>query len=100
MKCLETTPFARFILAQVVLFASLVLIIGGAGLPMSYLWIGLGGLGLLKGLWFLMDFNGFMNRATGYLDRMPSWSLRLTGLFQVSLSILLTLDLYKTFTQS
>lgn len=93
MQSLSTSPFPRFLLAQVVLISSLVLLIGGAGLPLSILWITLGGLGLLNGLWLVIDFHDVMNRATRWLQTMPSWSLPLTGLFQVTLSILLLLDL-------
>ncbi len=85
-------PFYRFLLTQAILLGGLILLLGGAELPSHILWIALGVIAVLKGMFLLGAPDKLFVRLLGWWQSMPHWALRLTGLVLVTLSTLLAVD--------
>ncbi len=85
-------PLYRFLLTQAILLGGLILVLGSTELPSHILWIALGVIAVLKGMFLLGAPDKLFVRLLGWWQRMPHWALRLAGLVLVTLSTLLAVD--------
>ena len=81
--------FRLFVLTQLIMIASLALIVGTTGLHFHGLWIVLGCIGLLKGLFFTWAPIGRREAVLDWALKRPFWQYRVCGIILVALATML-----------
>jgi hypothetical protein len=81
--------FRLFVLIQLGMIVSLALVVGTTGLNFHGLWIVLGSIGLLKGLFFTWAPIGRREAVLDWTLKRPFWEYRTCGLILVALATLL-----------
>jgi len=85
-------PLPRFVLAQGLVLAGLLLLLGTGATAIRWLWIGIGGVMVVKGMVWLGAPESFRARVLDQLDRVPLWSRRIVGVIMVGLATLLATE--------
>jgi len=78
-----------FILVQVELVISLALLIGTGGFAFRGLWIGVGAVGLVQGLFFILAPIGRREAILDWCVKRPFWEYRMAGFLLVGLATML-----------
>lgn len=86
-------PWRRFWMTQGLLLCGLMLIVGTLMLEGYWLWIGCGLFMAIKACVFLGGSDSFRGRLLQSFSRCPPWSVRVGGLLNLGLAVLLTGDL-------
>jgi hypothetical protein len=81
--------FRLFVLTQLIMIVSLALVVGTSGLRFQALWIMLGSLGLLKGLFFTWARIGRREAVLDWALKRPFWEYRVCGIILVVLATVL-----------
>jgi hypothetical protein len=81
--------FRLFVLTQSAIIVSLALVVGTTGLHFHGLWIVLGCIGLLKGLFFTWAPIGRREAVLDWALKRPFWEYRVSGIILVALATML-----------
>ncbi len=92
MTGMVSSPDRRFALTQAMILIGLLLLIATSALQTVWLWVGLGVIAVLKGMFFLGAPEKLRVRAVNWWSRMPTWAHRIAGLCMVGLAVLLTIE--------
>jgi hypothetical protein len=86
LERLASDELRQFVLVQVGMVISLILVIGTGGLAFRTVWIAVGCLGLAKGLFLIGAPLGRREAFLGWWFKRPFWEYRVWGIVLVSLA--------------
>lgn len=86
LERLVSDEFRQFVLVQIGMVISLILVIGTGGLVFRDVWIGVGCLGLAKGLFLIGAPIGRREAVLAWWFKRPFWEYRAWGLALMSLA--------------
>lgn len=89
LELLASDEFLQFVLVQVGMVISLIVLVGTEGLPFRILWIVVGCLGIAQGLFLLGATIGRRETYLAWWFKRPFWEYRAWGVVLVSLSVTL-----------
>jgi threonine/homoserine/homoserine lactone efflux protein len=85
-------PLPRFLLAQGLMLAGLLLLLGTGATGMRWLWMSIGGVMVVKGMLWLGAPEAFRARLLNQFDHLPPWSRRVVGVIMMGLATLLATE--------
>lgn len=85
-------PVQRFLLTQGAILFGLILLLGTSGHQAHWLWVTIGGIGILKGMFFLGAPEKLRDPALNWWCHLPHWIHRASGVLTVGLAALLIID--------
>ncbi len=92
MPPMVSSPGPRFAFTHVMILIGLTLLIGTSSLQTVWLWVALGTIAVLKGMFFLGASEGLRMKVLDWSSRTPTWVHRIAGLCLVGLAMLLTIE--------
>lgn len=92
IQCAFGRPVHRFLLTQAAILFGLLLLLGTTGHRAYWLWAILGGIAILKGMFFLGAPGRLRDRVFNWWCHLPRWGQRLCGVLTVGLAALLIID--------
>jgi uncharacterized protein YjeT (DUF2065 family) len=85
-------PLPRFFMMQAAILIGLILVLGTSTHQASWLWFAIGGIAILKGMFFLGAPAKLREPILDWWCRWPQWSQRIYGGLVVALAALLAID--------
>jgi threonine/homoserine/homoserine lactone efflux protein len=86
----------RFVMTQLLILVGLILIIGPSSYQGHWLWVLLGSVAVVKGLFFLSAPERGRAALLQWWDRTPVWAHRASGVLMVAFAVLLALETIRT----